>query len=96
MVAFKCIDYSLFRAAKELLYIPLSYDAKYRTKGIIDVFAYRFGKGAASLFEATDGECAGKRTPRALISRRPGGPRPRRGVVVRSNVSFRIYASRSF
>ena len=43
------MDYSIFRGAKELLYIPLSYDAKYRAKELIDVFAYRFGKGAASL-----------------------------------------------
>ncbi|MDO8494055.1 MAG: Npt1/Npt2 family nucleotide transporter, partial [Deltaproteobacteria bacterium] len=37
------------RAAKELLYIPLSYIARYRAKEVIDVFGYRFGKGGMSL-----------------------------------------------
>ncbi len=46
---FKSIDYSLFRAAKELLYVPLSFDVRYRAKEVIDVFGYRFSKGAASL-----------------------------------------------
>lgn len=46
---FKSIDYSLFRAAKELLYVPLSFDVRYRGKEIIDVLGYRFSKGAASL-----------------------------------------------
>ncbi|MFH1726210.1 MAG: Npt1/Npt2 family nucleotide transporter [Elusimicrobiota bacterium] len=46
---FKCFDYSVFRAAKEILYIPLSFDARYRAKEIIDVFGYRFSKGGASL-----------------------------------------------
>ena len=48
-MTFKAIDYSLFRAAKEILYIPLSFDARYRSKELIDVFGYRFGKGGASL-----------------------------------------------
>ncbi len=48
-MVFKTIDYSLFRAAKEILYIPLSFDARYRSKELIDVFGYRFGKGGASL-----------------------------------------------
>ncbi len=46
---FKTLDYSLFRAAKEILYIPLSFDARYRAKEVIDAFGYRFGKGASSL-----------------------------------------------
>lgn len=45
---FKCIDYSLFRAAKEILYIPLSFDARYRAKEVIDLFGYRFSKGVTS------------------------------------------------
>lgn len=45
---FKAVDYSVFRAAKELLYLPLSFDARYRAKELIDVFGYRFGKGASS------------------------------------------------
>jgi len=45
---FKALDYSVFRAAKELLYIPFSYDARYRAKELIDAFGYRFAKGAVS------------------------------------------------
>ncbi len=45
---FKAFDYSVFRAAKEILYIPLSYDIRYRAKEVIDVFGYRTGKGASS------------------------------------------------
>lgn len=47
-MVFKAIDYSVFRAAKEILYIPLSFDARYRSKELIDVFGYRFSKGGAS------------------------------------------------
>lgn len=46
---FKGFDYSIFRAAKELLYIPLGFDERYRAKEIIDVFAYRSGKGGSSV-----------------------------------------------
>ncbi len=49
---FKAFDYSIFRAAKEILYIPLSFDARYRAKEFIDVFGYRFSKGAISLLVA--------------------------------------------
>ena len=45
---FKAVDYSLFRAAKETLYVPLSFDERYRAKEIIDVFGYRAGKGATA------------------------------------------------
>jgi AAA family ATP:ADP antiporter len=45
---FKALDYSLFRAAKEILYIPLSYDARYRAKQVIDSFGYRFAKGGGA------------------------------------------------
>ena len=48
-MVFKVIDYSTFRAAKELLYIPLSFASRYRAKELIDVFGYRFGKGGISL-----------------------------------------------
>ena len=48
LLVFKCTDYSLFRAAKEMLYIPFSFDARYRAKEVIDVFGYRAGKGAIS------------------------------------------------
>ena len=59
-VASKAFDYSLFRAAKEILYIPLSYDARYRAKQVIDAFAYRFSKGATAgvLSLATAALCA--------------------------------------
>lgn len=46
---FKSFDYSVFRAAKEILYIPLSFDARFRAKELIDVFGYRFSKGGCSL-----------------------------------------------
>lgn len=46
---FKAFDYSLFRAAKEVLYVPLGFDARYRAKEVIDVFGYRTGKGASSV-----------------------------------------------
>ena len=49
LFVFKAFDYSLFRAAKEVLYVPLSYDERYRAKEIIDVFGYRAGKGGTSV-----------------------------------------------
>lgn len=48
-VASKSFDYTLFKAAKEILYIPLSYAEKTQGKSIVDVFSYRLAKGAASL-----------------------------------------------
>lgn len=47
-IASKSLDYSLFRAAKELLYIPLPYADKTQGKALIDILAYRVGKGLAS------------------------------------------------
>jgi len=44
----KCLDYSLFRAAKEILYIPLNYAEKTQGKAVIDILAYRVAKGVAS------------------------------------------------
>lgn len=46
---FKTLDYSLFRAAKEMFYIPFSFDVRYRAKEIVDAFGYRAGKGGTSL-----------------------------------------------
>ncbi|MBM4044556.1 MAG: hypothetical protein FJ279_05530 [Planctomycetes bacterium] len=57
---FKSLDYSVFRAAKEILYIPLSFDARYRAKSVIDAFGYRFSKGAASGVIALAGLVFGK------------------------------------
>ena len=46
---FKAFDYSIFRAAKEVLYVPLGFDERYRAKEMIDVFGYRTGKGGSSV-----------------------------------------------
>lgn len=48
-VVSKALDYSLFRAAKELLYIPLGYAEKTQGKAVIDVLIYRFAKGGVSV-----------------------------------------------
>jgi AAA family ATP:ADP antiporter len=48
-VANKSFDYSLFRVAKEALYLPLSYDEKTKGKAVVDVLTYRVAKGGASL-----------------------------------------------
>jgi AAA family ATP:ADP antiporter len=45
----KALDYSLFRASKEMLYIPLKYEEKTAGKTFVDIFAYRLSKGVASL-----------------------------------------------
>jgi len=45
---FKGLDYSLFRASKETLYIPMSYDVRFRAKQIADAFMYRFAKGVTA------------------------------------------------
>ena len=47
-VASKCFDYSIFRAAKEILYIPLSHEEKTQGKALIDILTYRVAKGAVS------------------------------------------------
>jgi AAA family ATP:ADP antiporter len=49
---FKAFDYSIFRAAKELLYIPLGFDERYRAKEVIDVLGYRTGKGGSAIIFA--------------------------------------------
>ena len=46
---FKGLDYSIFRASKETLYIPFSYDTRYRAKQVADAFSYRFSKGVTSV-----------------------------------------------
>jgi len=46
---FKGMDYSIFRASKETLYIPFSYDTRYRAKQVADAFTYRFSKGFTSI-----------------------------------------------
>ncbi len=47
-LTFKALDYSLFRAGKELFYMPLSYDERYRCKQIIDSFGYRSAKSGTA------------------------------------------------
>lgn len=44
----KAIDFSLFTLFREMLYVPLKLDEKFRAKAIIDVFAYRTAKAGAS------------------------------------------------
>ena len=46
---FKGMDYSIFRASKETLYIPFSYDTRYRAKQVADAFTYRFSKGLTAI-----------------------------------------------
>ncbi len=45
---FKAVDYSVFRAGKEIFYIPLSFDSRYRAKEVIDAFGYRASKGISA------------------------------------------------
>ena len=45
---FKVMEYSIFRAAKEILYIPFSFDVRFRAKELIDVLGHRSGQGIAS------------------------------------------------
>lgn len=48
-VAGKVLDYSLFRAAKEMLYIPLPYAEKTQGKAFVDMLTYRVAKGGVAL-----------------------------------------------
>lgn len=45
----KCMEYSAFGVLKELLYVPLSQDEKFRAKAFIDVFVHRGAKALGSL-----------------------------------------------
>jgi AAA family ATP:ADP antiporter len=47
-VVSKALDYSLFRAAKEMLYLPLSYAEQTQGKAVVDILTYRVAKGATS------------------------------------------------
>jgi AAA family ATP:ADP antiporter len=47
-ICIKSCDFSLFAIIKEVLYIPLTQDEKFRAKAVIDVFAYRSSKALAS------------------------------------------------
>lgn len=47
-VASKAMDYSIFRATKELLYLPLSVKERVEGKAVVDVMGYRVAKAGAS------------------------------------------------
>ncbi|MBU0505170.1 MAG: Npt1/Npt2 family nucleotide transporter [bacterium] len=49
-IASKAFDYTIFRSARECLYIPLSYEERTQGKSIVDMIVYRMGKVGASLF----------------------------------------------
>jgi AAA family ATP:ADP antiporter len=55
----KTVDYSLFRAAKEVLYIPLSFTARYRAKMTVDALIYRSSKGVVSALLTFAGRACG-------------------------------------
>jgi len=46
----KSMDHSFFGIIREMLYIPVGQEEKFRVKAIIDVFAYRTAKAIASAF----------------------------------------------
>jgi AAA family ATP:ADP antiporter len=48
-IASKALDYTIFRAAKEILYIPLSYRERTQGKALVDMLTYRVAKGGASV-----------------------------------------------
>lgn len=48
-ISIKSCDFSLFGIIKEVLYIPLKPDEKFRAKAVIDVFAHRSSKALASV-----------------------------------------------
>ncbi len=47
-VSSKVFDYSISRVAKELLFIPLSYEERTQGKAIVDMMGYRVAKAVAS------------------------------------------------
>ncbi len=59
-LVFKALDYSIFRASKEIIYIPLPFDARYRAKEVIDAFGYRAAKGGTSGLLALAGAAFGR------------------------------------
>lgn len=48
-VFLKGLEFSLFGVIREMLYVPLPLDAKYRAKAVIDVFAYRSSKALVAI-----------------------------------------------
>ncbi len=49
VIAARAFDYTVFRVAKEMLYIPLNYEEKTAGKSVVDMFNYRFAKAIASV-----------------------------------------------
>lgn len=49
-VATKATKYASFDPAKEMAYLPLSSEEKYKSKAAVDIVGARFGKGGAALF----------------------------------------------
>jgi ATP:ADP antiporter, AAA family len=45
----KSFEYSFFNIVKEMLYIPLAMEEKFKAKAVIDIFAYRSSRGFASI-----------------------------------------------
>ena len=56
----KVLDYSLFKAAKEMLYLPLSHREKTQGKAVADMASYRVAKGGAALMLMAIGAAAAK------------------------------------
>ena len=49
-VATKATKYASFDPAKEMAYLPLTSDEKYKSKAAVDIVGARMGKGGAALF----------------------------------------------
>ncbi|MCK4934036.1 MAG: hypothetical protein KAR79_00455 [Simkaniaceae bacterium] len=49
-ITIKGCDYSVFNIIKEMLYVPLKLEEKFKAKALIDIFAYRTSKVFATLF----------------------------------------------
>ncbi|MEM7175461.1 MAG: Npt1/Npt2 family nucleotide transporter [Chlamydiota bacterium] len=47
--AVKAVEYSIFSIIKEMLYVPLSREEKFKARALVDVFAYRSSKAVASV-----------------------------------------------
>jgi AAA family ATP:ADP antiporter len=45
----KSVDFSLFGVIREMLYVPLKLDEKFRAKAVIDVFVYRSSKALVAI-----------------------------------------------
>lgn len=48
-ISIKSIDYSFFQVIREMLYVPLKPEEKFRAKAVIDVFTFRSAKAMGAL-----------------------------------------------